>query len=185
MPERMLEDVHGNQRLLFFNKDTPFSNFYPCTIIADDGERFNCAEQFYQAHKAKFLGDYVTLQHIKAARDGRQAKVAAKPLRLVITPEWDNIKGDILHDVVLSKFSQNAHLAQRLIATGACFMVEANPHDAYFGSGLSIDDPKHKDPTLYRGQNVMGQILEQIRDRLRPSLPVNPDCRSVLLCPSL
>ena len=166
MHERLLTDVHGNRWLLFFSKYTPFSNFYPCTIIADDGERFNCVEQLYQAQKAKFHGDYVTLQQIKAASDGRAAKAAAKALRPVRTSEWNNIKADILRDVLL-KFTQHSALREYLLQTGDCFMVEANPHDVYFGSGLSITDRKNSDPTFCNGQNVMGLILEEIREKLR------------------
>ena len=184
MPERIITDVQDNKRMLFFNKDSAFSNFYPCTIIAFDGERFNCAEQYYQAQKCKFAGDYHTLQFVKQATNGREAKAATKHLRRQLTSEWDYTKANVLYDIVFLKFTQNADLSQRLINTDDCFMVEANPSDLYFGSGLAIEDSRNNDPTFYRGQNVMGQILEQVRDRLRPPLPTNPHCRSVLLCPS-
>ena len=53
-----------------------------------------------------------------------------------------------------------------LIQTGTRSIVEANPHDAFFGIGVSIHSPAVWDTAKYQGKNVMGKMLELIRSKL-------------------
>lgn len=57
---------------------------------------------------------------------------------------------------LLAKFSQHEDLKKILLGTGTSTIVESNPADAYWGSGLNGS-----------GLNMLGKILMEIRDELR------------------
>ena len=69
----------------------------------------------------------------------------------------------------LAKFSQNAGLHKKLLATGDAILAEANPRDIIWGVGLSENDPKIDAVNAWRGENLLGYILMDIRAKLRLS----------------
>ena len=69
----------------------------------------------------------------------------------------------------LAKFKENPHLRTFLINTGDRILVEASPVDKIWGIGLTMDDPASKDPSLWKGQNLLGFALMEVREQLRTS----------------
>ena len=65
-----------------------------------------------------------------------------------------------------AKFRQNPSLAKYLKDTGNTVLVEANPHDTYWGVGLSLTSMDIWNPEKWRGKNTLGVLLQQIRDVL-------------------
>ena len=79
---------------------------------------------------------------------GRSRK---RPLR----PDWEEVKVDIMREAVLTKFIQHTDLQEILIDTGNAPIVEHSERDSYWGDG---GDGK--------GQNVLGKLLMEVRERL-------------------
>lgn len=84
--------------------------------------------------------------------------------------------GDIIllkteYSIVLNgnwcKFSQNPSLRDFLLSTKDQVLVEASPYDAIWGIGLSADSPDAQNPHNWRGQNLLGFALMEVRDELR------------------
>ncbi len=127
-----------------------FSNFaaYPIEL---DGQTWPTAEHYFQAQK--FAGtdhaEAVRLEPspMKAAKMGRDR---SRPLR----PDWDAVKDDIMRTAVEAKFTQHEELRNLLRSTGQATLVEHTKNDAYWGDG--------GDGT---GQNMLGKILMELRDR--------------------
>ena len=71
------------------------------------------------------------------------------------------------------KFTQNADLGDFLLATGDTVLVEASPRDCIWGIGLSQGNPKAQHPDTWRGQNLLGFALMDVREML-----VKPGIRS-------
>jgi ribA/ribD-fused uncharacterized protein len=70
-------------------------------------------------------------------------------------PSWDQIKDDIMYEIVWSKFT-NIELRELLLATGDEEIVEGNDWgDQYWGVCDGI------------GLNKLGQTLMQIREDIR------------------
>ena len=65
------------------------------------------------------------------------------------------------------KFSQNPGLREFLLSTGDSILVEASPYDSIWGIRLSADSPEAQDPMKWRGQNLLGFALMEVRDELR------------------
>jgi hypothetical protein len=73
---------------------------------------------------------------------------------------WDRESTAVMRKCVAAKFSQNADLGRRLIATGDAVLFERLPRFADSHWGVKADG---------RGANVLGQVLMQTRRALRDS----------------
>jgi ribA/ribD-fused uncharacterized protein len=129
-----------------------FSNFAPYPIDLD-GERWPTSEHYYQAQK---FTDAAIQARIRAADKPIIAKKLADKHKAAIRPDWDAVKDEVMYRVVRRKFELHAELRDLLLATGDDDIVEAVPHDYYWGVGA--------DGT---GQNRLGRIIERIRAELR------------------
>ena len=65
------------------------------------------------------------------------------------------------------KFSQNRDLREFLLSTGDSVLVEASPYDNIWGIRLAASSPEAQDPMKWRGQNLLGFALMEVRDELR------------------
>src|SRR3546814_6195880 len=45
-------------------------------------------------------------------------------------------------------------------------LVEASPYDRIWGAGLAASDARITDPTKWPGLNLLGQVLDRVRERL-------------------
>jgi ribA/ribD-fused uncharacterized protein len=68
----------------------------------------------------------------------------------------------------LAKFSQNPRLAAYLADTGDKVLVEASPLDRVWGIGLSAAHPDAGNPCRWRGLNLLGFALMEVRAHLTP-----------------
>lgn len=78
---------------------------------------------------------------------------------------WKARRYEIMKDVLRAKFS-DAGLRQLLLSTGNRTLVEASPYDRVWGIGLSADDPRALNPNNWRGSNLLGKALMEIRAEL-------------------
>jgi ribA/ribD-fused uncharacterized protein len=132
-----------------------------------NGGRFPTAEHFMMASKAELFGDLETRQAILAAEDPGKAKALGRKVKSFDEEVWIRHRSRLVVEGNLLKFSQNPRLKKFLLATGDAVLVEASPMDAIWGIGLSADSNKAGDPTQWRGLNLLGFALMEVRDRLR------------------
>ena len=45
-------------------------------------------------------------------------------------------------------------------------LAEASPHDIKWGIGLEADDPRARQRHRWRGRNLLGEVLMEVRDML-------------------
>ncbi len=76
-----------------------------------------------------------------------------KSLGAKMRTDWDNVKDDIMKDVLRIKFSSDKHCLEVLMNTGDSSLIEGSPYDGYWGWG--------KDK---RGKNMLGKLLMEIRN---------------------
>jgi ribA/ribD-fused uncharacterized protein len=152
---------------LFFTKDNPLSNFHPSEFELD-GQKFNCVEQYVAYHKALLFGETDIAEDILQTEEPRIQKQKAKDINLknFCFDEWKSQASDILKPALFAKFSQNEQLKTYLMKTGDSIIAEASPSDCLFGIGLSLNNPKAVDKTLWRGKNIQGTTLMSIRTEL-------------------
>lgn len=68
--------------------------------------------------------------------------------------------------VCIFQYSQNDKMKKELFATFNKTLVEASPRDRLWGIGLGQDNKKVHDKKLWRGKNLLGYALTEVRDTL-------------------
>jgi ribA/ribD-fused uncharacterized protein len=79
---------------------------------------------------------------------------------------WNEHKFEIVRTGNMHKFSQHEELRQFLCNTRYHILVEASPYDNIWGIGLKADDARAQNPNLWRGENLLGFALMEVRDAL-------------------
>lgn len=64
------------------------------------------------------------------------------------------------------QFAQNEYLLEKLLETEGTTLVEASPHDETWGIGLRESDPAAKNKHTWKGRNLLGYILTDVREQL-------------------
>lgn len=142
-----------------------FSQWYPAPFIVD-GNRFASAEHFMMAEKARLFGDSEILQKIINAPNPGAAKAYGREVRGFKQDIWDANRFDIVVKANLAKFSQNDALKQFLLATNERVLVEASPVDKIWGIGLAEDAENIENPLTWKGLNLLGFALMEVRTQL-------------------
>lgn len=122
------------------------SNFYPCEVQFS-GFHFKSAESAFQAMKVidtHARAAFVPLNAWQAKKLGRRVQLRA---------DWEEVKDDVMYQVLLSKFS--GRLASRLRLTYDSELIERNHWgDRYWG--------------VYKGEglNKLGLLLMRVREEV-------------------
>lgn len=141
--------IYTNKCITKFDKKYYFlSNFYPIEVEYD-GITYRSSEAAFQAMKCVDKKDryaFKDLSSSKAKQLGRRVK---------LRPDWENIKDQIMYEVVKSKFSNSMYLKSMILGTGDAYLEEGNTWgDKYWGTVNGV------------GNNKLGEILMRVRDEL-------------------
>lgn len=152
---------HGHR-----NAKTGFlSNWYPCEF-KDAIYTYSSVEQYMMSQKAWIMGDEEQADKIMGLSDPKAIKAAGRKVRNFDQKIWNEHKIGIVSDGLYLKFSQNPNLLKRLLDLEAEFLAEASPYDKIWGIGLEASHHNATKPKLWPGQNLLGQCLMAVRQRL-------------------
>lgn len=133
-----------------FRNDNYFlSNFYECPVTYN-GLTYKNNESAFQAQKCinpKDREQFTTLNSSEAKKLGR---------RVVLRKDWEDIKVQVMKEIVTAKFEQNEDLQQKLLDTGDAYLEEGNTWgDRVWGTVNGA------------GANNLGKILMEVRENIR------------------
>lgn len=131
-----------------------------------EGVKFNCAEQYMMYQKALLFKDLDTAKLIMEATHPREQQRLGRIVKNYNQEIWDAHKYQIVYKGNYNKFKQNKEDLAWLIATEGT-LVEASPVDTVWGIGLGMDNPLIHDEKNWRGQNLLGKVLTEVRETLR------------------
>lgn len=143
-----------------------FSQWWKCEF-SDGHIRYCCAEQFMMAAKARQFHDESSLSEILAETDPAKIKQLGRQVKKFEAILWNERKFAAVVEGNFLKFSQNPALREFLLATGNAVIVEASPRDCIWGIGMGKDHPDSRNPEKWRGENLLGFALMEVRDLLR------------------
>lgn len=132
-----------------------------------DGIMYPTAEHYMMAAKARLFGDSAALARILSCEHPKQAKEHGRSVTGFDERTWVEERFGIAVMGNHGKFSQNSSLQHFLLGTGNKVLVEASPVDPIWGIGLASDDKRARQPSQWRGLNLLGFALMEVRDRLR------------------
>lgn len=126
------------------------SNGYPAPMVCH-GLTFPNAEAAFQAARCKAAKDRLRFLHCDSGR--------AKAIAASVQPrdDWEDVKVQVMEDILLEKFRQHPLLAKQLLETGSAFLVNGHTgKDLFWGVELY----------RFRGENWLGKLLMKIRQML-------------------
>lgn len=133
----------------FFDEYRFLSNFWPCDVEFN-GIIYPSVEHAYQAQKTTDIQTRINISKMKTA-----GEVKTYGKTLPVRCDWDDIKFQIMEDLVHQKFFNNYKLKGLLMATDDAKLVEGNTWgDVYWGVCNGV------------GENNLGKILMKVREEL-------------------
>ncbi len=146
-----------------------FRQWWPAPFEAG-GHRYASAEHWMMAGKARLFGDNDIHRRILEARTAAEAKQLGRQVLHFDALTWDEHKYSIVVEGNAYKFGQHPELKTFLLQTGDRVLVEASPVDPVWGIGLAADDARATNPLLWKGENLLGFALMDVRDQLKDLL---------------
>ena len=142
-----------------------FSNWYECKFRYKNLTFFN-SEQAFMWEKAVFFGDMDIAELIMKTPSPNQNKKLGRIVKNFNADVWLSAGYEIMVAVNLAKFSQNLILKDVLLSTEDKIIVEASPYDEIWGIGLYHDDDRVLNEKNWRGMNLLGKALMEVRKKL-------------------
>lgn len=146
----------------------PFSNWYPARIEYK-GHEFKTTEHAFMWEKANFFNDELTASNILRTTSPADAKKLGREVKNFNSDEWSKVSFDIMVNINIAKFEQHLDL-QKILCRNDNF-VEASPYDVIWGIGLGLGDPDINDESKWRGQNLLGKALMQVKKEIESRTP--------------
>ena len=132
------------------------------------GHTFFCNEQAFMWEKAVLFGDKVMEEKILVAKTPAEAKKLGRKVTPFDKEKWDSVRYQVMLDINYAKYSQVEDCKNRLLDPmfdGHMF-VEASPTDRIWGIGMSVSNPNIDNPANWRGRNLLGKVITEVRNRL-------------------
>jgi len=136
----------------------------PFTI---NGITYKTSEHWMMAHKAMLFDDLDAFNKIILSNKPAEAKELGRQVIGYDDQIWNKNKFEIVKLGNIHKFNQNPVLAEYLLKTENRVIVEASPVDAIWGIGLSQDSKDIDNIYAWRGENLLGFVLMEVRDFLK------------------
>lgn len=133
------------------------SNFYPAPVEYD-GLLWPSNEHAFQAAKTQSPDERA---EIRCALTAGQAKKLGR--KVLIRPDWEDIKVEVMLQILRSKFTLHPELRNKLLATGDARLIEGNYwHDNFWG--ICSCNACRAIPA----ENTLGNLLMHLRRELAP-----------------
>ncbi|PPD71222.1 hypothetical protein GOBAR_DD31890 [Gossypium barbadense] len=140
-----------------------FSNFspHPIQMPDEDGNYVTwfSVEHYYQANKFIGVSNPLAQDCIDKIKSAKSPEEAARMGRLtqwrqphLVRSDWESVKIDVMYRALKCKFSIYPHLNSMLLSTAGSVLVEASPHDLFWGGGRDGE-----------GLNYLGRLLMKLR----------------------
>ena len=171
-----IENIATESKFLFFwghqpNKDgsiskTCFSQWWLSSFEVDK-VIYKTAEHWMMAKKAELFNDNEVLAKIINANSPAEAKKLGREVKNYDDKLWLANRYEIVKEGNYHKFSQNIDLKTFLLNTKDRVLVEASPVDPIWGIGMASDHKDVMNPEKWKGLNLLGLALMEVRDELR------------------
>ena len=163
--------ISGRQvNAVFFHKpEEPhgyLSNWYPAAFDLD-GIRYSSTEQYIMYQKCRLFGDEASAEAVMATDDPGKQQAIGQHASGYIHNVWIGSRQMIAFRGLLAKFRQNENLKQKLLETGDAYLVECAGSDKNWACGIRLNDDKRFDAENWKGQNILGFALMEVRRILK------------------
>jgi ribA/ribD-fused uncharacterized protein len=164
-PNDSIDSLRGldtHDRVRFYEHDFyVLSNFSAFTLHWRE-QRFDTSEAAY--HYEKFPHAQCIQEAIRCAPSAHEAFKLAERNKAERRPDWDEVKVQIMLDILRAKVSQHEYVRRKLLETGDRELVEDSWRDDFWGWGPNRD-----------GHNMLGKLWMEVRAELRATTASRQD----------
>lgn len=148
------------------NEENAYLSNWFYSDFVKNGVRYSSMEQYMMHQKAITFGDMETAERIMAATDFGEIKALGRQVRNYDDRIWSGIRQIVVYEGLLEKFRQNPELKEQLLATDDAMLAECAFSDRIWAIGLTMQDVNRMNIEKWRGQNLLGFALMQVRKKL-------------------
>lgn len=175
--EKLIEEIDAGQvfdYLLFYGHKASedgsvtascCSQWFPAQFEIG-GVKYPTSEHFMMAEKARLFGDSDMLEQILTCKTPKEAKAFGRKVQNFDDTTWKSRCSQIVVQANLAKFEAHPPFAQWLTATAPKVIVEASMWDKIWGIGMTAGAKGARDPKQWKGTNLLGFALMEVRDIL-------------------
>ncbi len=131
-----------------------------------DGIRYSSMEQYMMYQKARYFDDEHMMEEILKTDNPKEIKALGRKVSNFNNVYWNGIRQVVVFKGLLSKFSQNEMLKEKLKSTGDSILAECSVNDRIWGIGFSMEDDNRSDISKWKGQNLLGFSLMIVREQI-------------------
>ena len=142
-----------------------FSQWYEAPFDSE-GKHFLTAEHYMMYYKALFFGDTEAARKVLEATSPGDAKPLGRAVLGFDEAKWQEYRLEIVVKANLTKFDSSPERKEFLLSTKGRVLVEASLVDRIWGVGLAKDDAAVEDPNRWKGLNLLGFALMEVRGLL-------------------
>lgn len=124
---------------------------------------FNSIKQYVVFSKAMIMLDFDLAKTCTKVTGIQDLNKLEKRITNFNNKFWDFFKWRIVYMGNKFKFSQNSFLEKKLFSTKGTTLVFTSLEDKLWGIGLQENDKRALKCNLWRGQNLLGEILTELR----------------------
>ena len=143
----------------------PFSQWCKSPFKVGD-VKYNCAEQYMMAEKARFFDAQEILKLIMRERHPRDQKAWGRTVPNFDAKKWEAVARDVVYEANWAKFCQNKGLEYELLSNDK-ILVEASPTDRIWGIGIDVLEAPDVEVENWKGTNWLGQVIMKVREDIK------------------
>jgi ribA/ribD-fused uncharacterized protein len=165
-PLRCFSNFYDEETFIF---ELPAGICAPGMHIADQDHFIRCdfSEKAIMLCKAAAMGDALSYKQIVVAQTPQEAKKLGETVADFDVALWDSVVCSVAYEVVRQKFTKVPALQTVLLETGDSLIAEATRGDKVWGIGIDKGRPETLQPSQWRGSNVLGWALMEVRREIR------------------
>jgi ribA/ribD-fused uncharacterized protein len=144
-------------QVFFYEQDFYVLSNFSAFMVQWGGYLYPTSEHVYHVEKFRnYRADIADL--IAFAPSAHEAFKIAERHRADRRPDWDEVKVEVMRQIIRAKALQHEYVYRKLLATGDRELIEDSWRDDFWGWGPNRD-----------GQNMLGKLWMDIRAELRGS----------------
>ena len=128
---------------------------------------FSSVEQYIMFRKCQIFGEDDSARLVMGTNDPAEQQKIARHASGYNETVWGGICQAVAFRGLLAKFTQNEDLKKQLLETGDAYLVECAKTDRRWACGVRLDDEGRRDIQNWKGRNILGFTLMEVRAALR------------------